>query len=126
MHFVNQFLQARFGFGRALEREQQVIENQAVGDGAAIVFRARAAGVVFPVRVTSLDSSIGPMITLTLTGFASALLLCADNSTEEAAVQREIEHRIENGSVATHSKTSEKQAVPGREGRTISRATRQC
>ncbi len=44
VHFVNQFLEARFGFWCGLEREQQVIEGQAVGDGAAIVAGAEGGG----------------------------------------------------------------------------------
>jgi hypothetical protein len=54
MHFVNQFLETRFGFRRRLEREQQMIESQAVGDRAAIVLAWSAAAVVFPASVTSL------------------------------------------------------------------------
>src|SRR5208282_527182 len=41
VHFVNQFLEASFGFWCRLEREQQMVEGQAVRDGAAIVSGAQ-------------------------------------------------------------------------------------
>src|SRR5271154_2690102 len=40
MHCIDQLHEARFGFRRALEYDQQMIEDQVVSDGTTIVFYA--------------------------------------------------------------------------------------
>src|ERR1035438_977827 len=110
VHFVNQFLQARFGFRCGLEREQQVIEGQVVGDGPAIVSNAECRGGRVPgerdqLRFVNWTSNDDDRLRAGIANRYRSL-----RERPHGAEGRTTQD--ENGSVATHSlRTSESKQI---------------
>jgi len=90
MHFVNQSLETRFGFRRRLEREQQMIESQAVGDRAAIIacLEHSSGGV------SRKSHQPGFVNRFVITGFGPTLTPAVGVSAKVANEHRPNEHRI--------------------------------